>query len=123
MLMFAPPVQRMQVGKALHIRVVLLIRQVLDLQEEFPTIALHPNLGVDYSVRRMPDVIPDLQARERAGTADLRAGDEGYAVVATIQAALPAGANREFLIGRNEPGVQHYHRTVARMMDSGSELL
>ena len=43
--------------------------------------------------------------------------DEDYAVVATIQAALPAGANRDFLIGRNEPGVQHYHRTVARMMD------
>ena len=42
--------------------------------------------------------------------------DEDYAVVATIQAALPAGANRDFLIGRNEPGVQHYHRTVARMM-------
>lgn len=49
--------------------------------------------------------------------------DEDYAVVATIQAALPAGANREFLIGRNEPGVQHYHRTVARMMEGGSEPL
>ena len=47
--------------------------------------------------------------------------DEDYAVVATIQAALPAGANREFLIGRNEPGVQHYHRTVARMMDGARE--
>ena len=43
--------------------------------------------------------------------------DEDYAVVATIQAALPAGANRDFVIGRNEPGVQHYHRTVARVMD------
>ncbi len=43
--------------------------------------------------------------------------DEDYAVVATIQAALPAGANRDFIIGRNEPGVQHYHRTVARMME------
>ena len=47
--------------------------------------------------------------------------DEDYAVVATIQAALPAGANREFLIGRNEPGVQHYHKTVARMMDGANE--
>ena len=43
--------------------------------------------------------------------------DEDYAVVATIQAALPANANRDFIIGRNEPGVQHYHRTVARVMD------
>ena len=42
--------------------------------------------------------------------------DEDYAVVATIQAALPAGANQDFIIGRNEPGVQHYHRTVAQMM-------
>ena len=49
--------------------------------------------------------------------------DEDYAVVATIQAALPAGANREFLIGRNEPGVQHYHRTVAGMMDKTNERL
>ena len=47
--------------------------------------------------------------------------DEDYAVVASVQAALPAGANREFLIGRNEPGVQHYHQTVARMMDSAGE--
>ena len=47
--------------------------------------------------------------------------DEDYAVVATIQAALPAGANREFIIGRNEPGVQHYHRTIARMMDGAGE--
>lgn len=43
--------------------------------------------------------------------------DEDYAVVATIQAALPANANEEFLIGRNEPGVQHYHRTVDRVMN------
>ncbi len=49
--------------------------------------------------------------------------DEDYAVVATIQAALPAGANRDFIIGRNEPGVQHYHRTVERFMqDAGSAL-
>ena len=47
--------------------------------------------------------------------------DEDYVVVASIQAALPAGANQEFIIGRNEPGVQHYHRTVAGMMDGGGE--
>ncbi len=45
--------------------------------------------------------------------------DEDYAVVASVQAALPAGANRDFIIGRNEPGVQHYHRTIARMMANG----
>jgi len=43
--------------------------------------------------------------------------DEDYSVVATIQHALNSGANNSFLIGRNEPGVQHYHRAVAAAMD------
>ena len=47
--------------------------------------------------------------------------DEDYAVVRTIQAALPAGANSDFIIGRNEPGIQHYHRTIGRIMDGSSE--
>jgi len=42
--------------------------------------------------------------------------DEDYAVGATIQEGLRSGANREFLFGRNEPAVQNYHRTVARLM-------
>ena len=39
--------------------------------------------------------------------------DEDYALVATVQEALHSGANESFLIGRNEPAVQHYHRSVA----------
>ena len=39
--------------------------------------------------------------------------DEDYALVATIQGALHAAANDSFLIGRNEPAVQHYHRSIA----------
>ena len=39
--------------------------------------------------------------------------DEDYALVATVQGALHAGANDSFLIGRNEPAVQHYHRSIA----------
>ncbi|MSR13961.1 MAG: aromatic ring-hydroxylating dioxygenase subunit alpha [Gammaproteobacteria bacterium] len=42
--------------------------------------------------------------------------DEDYAVGQTIQSGLLAGANKEFLFGRNEPAVQNYHRTVARFM-------
>ncbi len=42
--------------------------------------------------------------------------DEDYVVGATIQEGLQSGANREFLFGRNEPAVQNYHRTVARLM-------
>ena len=39
--------------------------------------------------------------------------DEDYALVATVQGALHSGANDSFLIGRNEPAVQHYHRAIA----------
>ncbi len=44
--------------------------------------------------------------------------DEDYAIVATIQDGLHSGANDSFLIGRNEPAVQHYHRTIADMCDA-----
>jgi phenylpropionate dioxygenase-like ring-hydroxylating dioxygenase large terminal subunit len=39
--------------------------------------------------------------------------DEDYAVGAMIQQALPSGANTEFIFGRNEIALQHYHRYVA----------
>jgi phenylpropionate dioxygenase-like ring-hydroxylating dioxygenase large terminal subunit len=41
-------------------------------------------------------------------------GSEDYPIGFGIQAGLASGANGAFLIGRNEPGLQHYHRTVAR---------
>ena len=41
--------------------------------------------------------------------------DEDYALVATVQGALRSGANESFLIGRNEPAVQHYHRMIAKV--------
>lgn len=41
--------------------------------------------------------------------------DEDYALVATVQGALHSGANDSFLIGRNEPAVQHYHRSIANI--------
>lgn len=40
--------------------------------------------------------------------------DEDYAIGARIQAGIHSGANREFIYGRNEPAVQHYHRSVER---------
>jgi hypothetical protein len=33
-----------------------------------------------------------------------------------VQAVLGGRANETFLSGRNEPAVQYYHRTVARLM-------
>ena len=41
--------------------------------------------------------------------------DEDYVLVATVQGALGSGANDSFLIGRNEPAVQHYHRMIAEV--------
>lgn len=42
--------------------------------------------------------------------------DEDYVIGYSIQRALQAGANTHFVIGRNEPGVQHYHQWVERFM-------
>jgi len=41
--------------------------------------------------------------------------DEDYALVQTVQNGMPSGANTSFLIGRNEPAVQHYHAMVAKV--------
>jgi phenylpropionate dioxygenase-like ring-hydroxylating dioxygenase large terminal subunit len=46
--------------------------------------------------------------------------DEDYAIGFGIQAALKSGANSEFVLGRNEPAVQNYHRWVARLMRGAS---
>jgi len=43
--------------------------------------------------------------------------DEDYVIAGSIQRALRSGANTHFVIGRNEPGLQHFHRWVARLMN------
>ncbi len=45
--------------------------------------------------------------------------DEDYAVGFKIQQGLSSGANKEFVFGRNEPTLQHYHRWVARLGGQG----
>jgi phenylpropionate dioxygenase-like ring-hydroxylating dioxygenase large terminal subunit len=48
--------------------------------------------------------------------------DEDYAIVAGVQANLPAFADQHFVFGRNEPAVQNYHSWVQRFMTQrGSE--
>lgn len=42
--------------------------------------------------------------------------EEDYPIGLGIQEALASGANDAFIIGRNEPGIQHYHQTIARVM-------
>ena len=48
--------------------------------------------------------------------------DEDYALVATVQGALHSGANESFLIGRNEPAVQHYHVSIRNILDQFSDI-
>lgn len=42
--------------------------------------------------------------------------DEDYVIAGSIQKALRAGANTNFFIGRNEPGLQHFHGWIAHFM-------
>lgn len=44
--------------------------------------------------------------------------DEDYAIGSRVQASLNSGANSSFLIGKNEVGVQHYHKTIERIMNA-----
>ena len=43
--------------------------------------------------------------------------DEDYAIGAGVQAGLNSGGNASFTFGRNEPAVQHFHKTVAKFME------
>jgi phenylpropionate dioxygenase-like ring-hydroxylating dioxygenase large terminal subunit len=61
----------------------------------------------------------DEEKAATAGFADvvLRAvRDEDYVIGFSIQEALRAGGNKAFTFGRNEPGVQHFHKTVDAVM-------
>lgn len=43
--------------------------------------------------------------------------DEDYAAQQQVQRALPSVAGERQVFGRNEPGVQHFHRTLTRLID------
>lgn len=47
--------------------------------------------------------------------------NEDYVLGQSVQQALASGANEDFMFGRNEPGLQHYHRTLASIMIDGHE--
>ena len=49
--------------------------------------------------------------------------DEDYAIGQTVQASLRSGANDDFLLGRNEPAVQHYHNMVAAVTSGDTQAL
>ena len=62
--------------------------------------------------------------QERKATADFSSivltavRDEDYVIGAGVQEGLKSGANTALTIGRNEPAVQHFHHTLARIMAS-----
>jgi phenylpropionate dioxygenase-like ring-hydroxylating dioxygenase large terminal subunit len=63
-----------------------------------------------------PETAAEQAATEAFSTMTLAAvRDEDYTIGFGIQAALGSGANSEFLFGRNEPAVQHYHRWIAKL--------
>ncbi len=63
---------------------------------------------------RQPDTAEELAAAEAFRDMAYNAVEvEDYPIGFGIQAGLASGANEHFVIGRNEPGLQHYHKTVA----------
>ncbi len=67
---------------------------------------------------KAPETPEERRASETFSAMVLKAvRDEDYAMGFRIQAGLNCGANEEFLFGRNEPAVQHYHRWIARLMN------
>lgn len=63
----------------------------------------------------VPATEPEREAAELFSAMTLQAvQEEDYKIGFGIQEAIRSGANTEFLFGRNEPAVQHYHQWVAR---------
>lgn len=71
---------------------------------------------------KAPATEAEKQAAADFSTMTLQAvRDEDYSIVSTIQAGLGTGANKAFTFGRNEPGLQHYHRWVDHIMANECE--
>jgi phenylpropionate dioxygenase-like ring-hydroxylating dioxygenase large terminal subunit len=64
-----------------------------------------------------PETEAEKSAAQQFSAMTLQAvRDEDYVIAGSIQKSLGAGANTHFVIGRNEPGLQHFHRWIARFM-------
>lgn len=63
---------------------------------------------------RVPETPEQKEATANFSLMALQAvKEEDYPMGFKIQAGLAAGGNKEFLFGRNEPALQHYHNWVA----------
>ncbi len=66
---------------------------------------------------RVPTTDAEIdKSRAFSKMAETAVAGEDYPVGLSIQAGLDSGANKSFLIGRNEPGIQHYHRMVEKFV-------
>lgn len=66
---------------------------------------------------REPVTPEDKEATETFSKLVLKAvSEEDYAIGFTVQESLRAGGNAFFTFGRNEPGVQHFHKTLEAYM-------
>lgn len=83
---------------------------------------LEPKGGCDKTITRQylltmeePKSVDQKKAAELFSAMTLQAvRDEDYAIVQTIQDGLRSDANTHFVFGRNEPGLQHYHKMIER---------
>ncbi len=64
---------------------------------------------------KVPMTPEDVAAADHFSAIALQAvRDEDYAIAMRVQQGLRSGANTHFILGRNEPAVQHYHRMIDR---------
>ena len=67
---------------------------------------------------RKPETEQEHKATEDFSSIVLTAvRDEDYVIGAGVQAGLKSGANAALTIGRNEPAVQHFHKSLAALME------
>jgi len=68
---------------------------------------------------RVPVTDAEKEVTEGFSRLTLKAvSQEDYPIGFSIQAGLYAGGNKYFTIGRNEPGVQHFHKALAAFMQT-----
>lgn len=87
------------------------------VSQVFPGPTVDHTTTVQTIMVRQPATTPEAKAAaQQFGDMVLQAvRDEDYAMGFKIQDALSSGGNSEFLFGRNEPSLQHYHSWVARL--------
>lgn len=72
-------------------------------------------------VAKQPVTEAELRATQTFSAMTLQAvAEEDYRIGFGIQRGILAGANDHFLIGRNEPAIQNYHRWVAYFLRANS---